>query len=313
MTTKSDLLVFIATAVLVSSAAVAFSQGAEGVVQGSVTADQGGAPLADASITLRDDNLGRSFSTKSDKNGRFYKRGIPGSTYQFTVEKEGYKPLQEKLRVAAGVEHRFDFKLAKAAPEGAKEFAAGFEAFSRGDHEAAVKAFEAAVQKAPDLPEVRVNLALAYLRAGRKADAVAELEKAVGMAPDEPRSLFQLGGAYVEMNDLDKAIAAFEKGLAKQPDLTAGLAFDATVALGAVYFAKGDNEKSIAQFEKALAVKPGLAVPTLGLAKAYLSKGDGDKALALFQQVVSAAPGTPEAAQAEIFIAELQKAKPSGS
>ena len=311
---KNDLRVFIATAALVSSAAVAFPQGAEGVVQGTVTAEQGGEGLADAVIKLQDDERGRSFSTKSGKDGRFYKRNIPGATYEVTVEKAGYKPLKERLRVAAGVEHRFNFKLAKAAPEGAKEFAEGFAAYARGDNETAVKAFEAALQKAPELPEVHVNLALAYLRVGRKAEGVAALEKAAQLAPDQPRTLFQLGGAYVEMQDLDKAIAAFEKGLAKQPDLTDTLAYEATIALGAVYFAKGDNDKSIAQFEKALAAKPGAAVPTLGMAKAHLSKGDGDKALQLFQQVVASAPGTPEAAQAEAFVAELQKAKaPPGS
>lgn len=310
---KNDLFVFIATAALVSGAAVAFPQGAEGVIQGTVTAEQGGEGLADAVIKLQDDERGRSFTTKTGKDGRFYKRNIPGATYQFTVEKAGYKPVQEKLRVAAGGEHRFNFKLAQAAPEGAKEFAEGFAAFARGDNEAAVKAFEASALKAPALPEVHVNLALAYLRVGRTADAVARLEQAASLAPDQPRTLFQLGGAYVEMRDLDKAIAAFEKGLEKQPDLTNTLAYEATVALGAVYFAKGDNDKAITAFERALAVQPGLPVPTLGLAKAYLSKGEGDKALQLFQQVVASAPGTPEAAQAEVFVGELQKAKPSGS
>lgn len=313
MSIERAVILLGATVALVSSATLAVPQGMEGVIQGTVTDEGGGAPLADAAIQLRDTNRGRSFTTKTDKNGRFYKRGIPGSDYEVTVEKEGYKPLQENLRVAAGAEHRFNFKLAKAAPEGAKEFAKGFEAFSRGDNEAAVQAFEAAVQKAPSLPEIRVNLALAYLRLSRKADAVAQLEQAAALAPNVPRTLFQLGGAYVEMADLDKAIGAFEKGLGKQPDLNDPLAFEATVTLGAVYFAKGENEKSIAQFERALAARPGGAVPMLGLAKAYLSKADVDRALQLFQQIVSNAPGTPEAAQAEIFIKELKKAKPPGS
>jgi tetratricopeptide (TPR) repeat protein len=300
---------FVATVALVSSAAVAVPQGMEGSIQGSVTEEDGGAPLVGTVIKLNDPERGRSYSTKTDKNGRFYKRGIIGATYQVTVEKEGYKPLREDLRVAAGAEHRFNFKLAKAAPEGAAEFAKGYEAFGRGDNETAVREFEAALQKAPELPEVRVNLALAYLRVSRKADPVAQLEHVAALAPN-PRTLFQLGGAYVEMRDLDKAVGAFEKGLGKQPDLNDVLAFEATVTLGAVYFVKGDSEKSIAQFEKALAAKPGSAVPMLGLAKAYLSKGDIAKALQLFQQVVSSAPGKPEAAEAETFIKELKKAKP---
>ncbi len=307
MTIRNNLVVLIATAVLASSAAVAVAQGMEGSIQGTVTDEEGGAPLADTVINLEDPSRGRSYTTKTDKNGRFYKRGIIGSTYRVTIKKEGYKLLEEPLRVAAGAEHRFNFKLAKAAPVGAKEFAEGFEAFNRGDNAAAARFFELAMQKAPDLPEIRVNLALAYLRLDRKADAVAKLEEAVKMAPDEPRILFQLGGAYVEMTDFEKATAAFERGLAKQPDLKDELALEATITLGAVYFARGDTDRSISHFERALAAKPGAAVPMLGLGKSYLSKGDTEKALQFFQQVVTAAPGTSEATQAQAFISGLKK------
>jgi tetratricopeptide (TPR) repeat protein len=303
----------VAAALVVSSAAVSFAQGEMAVMQGTITEDKAGTPLGEATIKLTDQARGRQFTIKADKKGSYYKRGLPYGEYQMVVEKEGYVALNDKVRLAAGAEHRFDFKLGKAAPEGAKEFAEGFAAFGRGDNEAAVKFFEAAVQKAPELPEVHVNLALAYLRVGRKTEGVAALEKAATLSPDEPRTQFQLGGAYVEMTEYDKAIAAFEKGLAKQPDLSNTLAYEATVGLGAVYFAKGEAAKSIEQFEKALAARPGLPIPTLGLAKAHLSNGDTDKALALFRQVVASSPGTPEAAQADIFVKELEKTKTPAS
>ncbi len=307
MMTKNTLVSFLAAAVLVSSAAVAFSQGMEGIIRGTVVDEETGAPLPDTLISLDDPSSGKAYTTKTDKKGVFYKRGVIGSAYRVSVKKEGYKLLEEPLRVAAGAEHKFNFKLAKAAPVGAREFAEGFEAFNRGDNEAAAKFFELAMEKAPDLPEIRVNLALAYLRLDRKAEAVAKLEEAVKMAPDDPRILFQLGGAYVEMRDFDKARDAFERGLAKTTDPSNELAREAEVTLGAVYFAKGDTDKSIEYFEKALAAKPGAPTPTLGLAKAYLSKGDSARALELFEQVVAAAPGTPEATQAEAFITGLKK------
>lgn len=119
--------------------------------------------------------------------------------------------------------------------------------------------------------------------------------------------------AYVEAKRYDQAIDAFEKGLAKQPDLSDTLAYEATVTLGAVYFVKGDNEKAMAQFEKALAVKPDAAAPKLGLGRVYFSKGDVDKALQFFKEVVSSMPGSPDAAEAEVFIRELQKAKSPGA
>ncbi len=311
MSQQLGVVALVATVALTSGATVAVTQGMLGVMQGTVTDEESGLPLADATIRLSDSARGRTFSTNSGKNGRFYKRGIPGAMYAVVVEKDGYKPLEENLRIASGSEHRFDFKLAKAAPEGAKEFGEGIAAFGRGDNEAAALAFEAAVQKAPKLPEVRVNLALAYLRLSRMDDAVAQLEQAVALAPDDARTLLQLGGAYVEFGDLDKACAVLEKGLEKQPDLANATAFEATVTLGAVYFAKGEIEKSIAQFEKVLAVSPAHVVSTLGLAKAHLSNGDAHKAVELFAKIVSSAPDTPEAATAETFLAELGKASPS--
>lgn len=275
------------------------------VMQGTVR-DDAGRPLEGVTFRMRD-GRGRETTIKSDKDGKFYRRGLQAVEYELVVEKEGYQPINDKFKLNAGTDRRFDFKLVKAAPEGAGDFAKGVEAYNRGDHQAAAQAFEAAVQKAPDLPEVRVNLALAYFRLQRTADAVAQLEKAAALAPDSPRVLFQLGGAYVEMQALDKAATAFEKGLAKQSDANDPLVWEATVTLGAVYFAKGDNDKAMAQFERALAVKPDAAAPKLGLGKVHFSKGDVAKALQLFQQVAASAPGTPEAAEAEVFITELKK------
>ena len=241
---QRGVVVAVVTAALVFSAAVSFAQGEMGVMQGTITEDKTGAPLEAAVDQAARRRAGPGFHHQGGQE-----RALLQARHSLWRLRDGRR--EGRLRAdqgqahgsRPGAEHRFDFKLGKAAPEGAKEFAEGFAAFNRGDNEAAVKFFEAAVQKAPQLPEVHVNLALAYLRVDRKADGVAALEKATTLAPDEPRTLFQLGGAYVEMTDYDKAIAAFEKGLAKQPDLTNTLAYEATVALGAVYFAKGDTDE----------------------------------------------------------------------
>lgn len=280
-----------------------------GVMQGTIV-DDAGKPLEGATLRLRDLDRGREVVLKSDRSGKFYRRGLQAVEYEMAVEKEGYQPIKDRVKLVAGTDRRFDFKLAKATPVGAEEFQQGVAAYNKGDFAAAAKSFEGAVQKAPTVPDLYVNLALAYYRLNRSADAVAQLEKAASLGPDDVKIHFQLGSAYVEMQAYDKAIAAFEKGLAKRPDLAADpLAIEATSTLGAVYFAKGDNDKAIAQFERALAAKPGAAVPMLGLAKARFSKGEVEKALQLFEQVVTSHPGTPEATQAEAFIKELRKNK----
>jgi tetratricopeptide (TPR) repeat protein len=295
-------------------AAVALSLGATvasgqmelAVINGTVT-DEAGVPLEGVSLRLRDLDRGTETVFQSDKNGRFYRRGLKAIEYQFTVEKAGYQPISNKLKLAAGIEKRFSFKLVKLAPPGAEEFARGVAAFNAGDNHAAVAAFEESVKKAPDAPEVHVNLALAYIRVKRTNDAIAELEKAAAMAPNQPKFLFQLGGAYVDAKLYPKAIAAFETGLKLKPELTDPLALEATITLGAVYFAAGQVDDSVTRFSAALAAKPDSTAAKLGLGKCAASKGETDKALKLFEAVMAAAPGTPDATEAEAFVKALKK------
>ena len=299
-------VVFVIVLIVVSGAVSGAGQMELGVMTGTVT-DDTGKPLEGATVRLRDLERGRETTFKSDKSGRFYRRGLQAVEYEMVVEKEGYQPVKDKVKLVAGTDRRLDFKLARAAPVGAEEFAAGIAAFNKGDNAAAATAFEAALAKAPGLPEIRVNLGLAYLRLGRNADAVAQIEQAAALGVGAANVQFQLGAAYVEMQALDNAVTAFEAGLAKQPDLEDPLAYEAAVTLGAVHFAKGQNDKAAAQFEKSLAARPGAAAPSLGLAKVHFSKGEVDKALALFDRIVAQHPGTAEAAQAATFIKELRK------
>ncbi len=294
------------TVALLLGATVAFAQMELGVMQGTVT-DDAGKPLDGATVRLRDLERGRETTFKSDKSGRFYRRGLQAVEYEMVVEKDGYQPVKDKVKLVAGTDRRLDFKLARAAPEGAEEFAGGIAAFNKGDHAGAAEAFEAAVAKAPGLPEIRVNLAMAYLRLGRTAEAVTQLEQATSLGLGAAHVQFQLGGAYVEMQALDKAAAALEAGFAKQPDLTDPLAYEAAVTLGAVYFAKGQNDKAAAQFERTLAARPGAAAPAIGLAKVHFSRGEVEQALKLFDQIVATHPASPEGAQAATFIKEFRK------
>lgn len=307
---RCGVLLSLATVALLGGATAVFGQMDLAVIQGTVVDERDGTPLADVSIRLQDLERGRETVVKTDKNGRFYRRGLQAVPYALSVEKEGYQPIKDRLDLKTGVENRFNFKLAKSAPVGAVEFQQGVAAYNKGDYQAAATAFEAAVQKQPTIADLYVNLALAYYQLKRTDEAVAQLEKAASLAGNDPKILYQLGSAYVDMQRYDQAVTAFEKGLAGNPDLAKDpLALEATSTLGAVYFAQGDNAKAEAQFQKALAAKPGAAGATLGMAKVHFSKGEVDKALALFEQVVASHPGTPEATQAEVFIKELRKTK----
>jgi len=277
-----------------------------GVIKGQVV-DDAGQPLAGVTIKLVNIDRGREVVLTTGKDGRFYRRGLQAVEYEMSVTKDGYQPVSDKVKLVAGTDRNFDFKLARAAAGGTKEFQAGVSAFNAGNFEQAVTQFQAAIAQAPTVAPLHVNLALAYLGMKRNAEAVASLETAVGLAPADPAIQFQLGSVYVDQQAYDKAIAALEKGLSLKGDLTDPLASDAASTLGAVYFAQGKVAEAEAQFQRVLAAAPRNAGATLGMAKVQFSKGDAAKALELFERVVAEHPGTPEATQAATFIKELRK------
>ena len=292
---------------LLCGAAPSVAQMELGVVKGRVV-DEAGKPIPGVTIRLVDTGRGREVTLTTDKDGRFYRRGLQVGGYELKVEHAGYQPVSNTVKIAGGTDSNFDFTLAKAAAGGSKEFQEGVAAFNARDFAGAAAKFEAAIKQAPTVAPLYVNLALAYFELKRPAEAVASLEKAASLAPNDAAIHYQLGSAYVDTQAYDKAVAALEKGLSTKPDLAKDpLAAEAASTLGAVYFAQGKVAEAETQFQTVLAAKPGHAGATLGLAKVVFSKGDAAKALELFEQVVTAHPGTPEAAQAATFVKELKK------
>ncbi|MGD9905411.1 MAG: tetratricopeptide repeat protein [Vicinamibacterales bacterium] len=294
-------------AALVVGAAPAAAQMELGVIKGRIV-DDAGKPLQGVNIRLVNVERGREVTITTDRDGRFYRRGLQAGEYQVKVNHEGFQPIDDTIRLVAGTDRNFDFSLAKAAAAGSKEFQEGVAAFNAKDFAQAAAKFEAAVAASPTVAPLYVNLALAYFQLKRPAEAVGALEKAASLAPGDASIQFQLGSAYVDTQDYDKAVAALQKGLAAKPDLARdGLAAEATATLGAVLFAQGKVAEAEAEFQRVLAARPDSAAGLLGMGKVYFSRSDVAKALELFERVVSAHPGTPEAAQAETFVKELKK------
>jgi len=74
--------------------------------------------------------------------------------------------------------------LGCGAIAGARLYREGTDALERGDAEHAVRALEAAAERAPEASEVQNHLGLAYLASGRRADALRAFERAVAIDCD---------------------------------------------------------------------------------------------------------------------------------
>lgn len=292
---------------LLARAAPGAAQMELGVIKGRIV-DDAGKPLQGVTIRLLNTERGREIAIATDKDGRFYRRGLQAGEYAVKIEHAGFQAIDDTIRLVAGTDRNFDFTLARASAAGSKEFQEGVAAYNAKDFAQAAAKFEAAIAGSPTVAPLYVNLALAYFQLKRPAEAIGALEKAASLAPGDAAIRFQLGSAYVDAQAYDKAVTALQAGLAGKPDLTKdALAADATATLGAVLFAQGKVPDAEAEFQRVLSARPDNAAALLGMGKVHFSRNEVAKALEFFEKVVAAHAGTPEAAQAATFVKELKK------
>ena len=305
-TKRARRLAWAGALVLITWAAPVAAQVELTVFQGTIT-DEAGAPLDGVTIRLRDLERGTDTTLKSDKAGKFYRRGLRAIDYEMTVEKEGYQPINDKIRLTTASERRLEFKLAKASPAGSGEFAKATAAYNAGDFAGAAKLFEEVLAKSPNQPEARINLALAYLRLNKPAEAVAQLEQVAAGGNTDPRVQFQLGGAYVDMKELDKAVDGVRNG----PCATARSEGSGRVGgggdAGRGVFRQGrrrQGRRAVREGDRrASRDRRADARPRQGLRK----QGRRPEGTGVVRQSRRRHPGTPEAEQAAVFIKELRK------
>src|SRR6185436_10275885 len=68
------------------------------VMQGTVK-DEAGKPLEGVTFRMKDTGRGRETTIKSDKDGKFYRRGLQAVEYDLVVEKDGYQPINDKIKL----------------------------------------------------------------------------------------------------------------------------------------------------------------------------------------------------------------------
>ncbi len=82
------------------------------------------------------------------------------------------------------------------------------------DPDAAIEAYRRALELAPDLPDIQLNLGRLLHEKGELAAAEHCYRRAVELAPDEPVAAFDLGVALQDQQRFAEAAAAYEQALA---------------------------------------------------------------------------------------------------
>jgi len=191
-------------------------------------------------------------------------------------------------------------------------------AFDAGKYGEAASLFEKAHQESPGC-ESLFGLGMARYRLQQVDAALIAFQSAVQCDPKQVLAQLALAEALAQKGNLNEALAAYTRVLKLEPANTAALQGAATIYLrgkshnqavevleklvrvtpsdpqahadlGAEYVAVGNPDGAELQFQEALRLKPNHPSALLGLANIHLRKGEEAQAIALLQTVVTMVP-----------------------
>jgi Flp pilus assembly protein TadD len=256
-----------------------------GLMTGIVYDDRG-EPLRGA--TMRAENPAaypRTLTTTSDQRGRISLVGLRSGQWHFTVEYPGFQPTTFSMPITAASSTRaprpviirmqripslilagplagVDVKLLRA------DLTAADQAYAKGDFDAAISSYSAALAKAPALTSIGL----------------------------------QIGNAYLQKKDDTKAVEAFEGVLKADP--ANGMAW---YELGEIRERAGDLDAARDLYQKAASADPSWAKPNLQLGILASNQGQTEEAVARLKKVLAVDPASPEAVQAESLLRKIAR------
>jgi len=117
----------------------------------------------------------------------------------------------------------------------------------------------------PQDPVGRYNLAVAYLRQNKNAEALRELEESERLSQGDMGLLESIGESYFSMKDYDRSLRSYSKVLETQSRNVKILS-----RIGEIYYSKGDLERAYESYRKVTQIQPA----TENARIAYLNMGN---------------------------------------
>ena len=114
----------------------------------------------------------------------------------------------------------------------------------KGDLEAAVRAYNKALDASPESTDARLNIANACLRLNRDVDALEMAKQTLALDRNNPAAYYLMGCAYMHLSQWKAAVQAFQQSQAIDPRVTA-LNFQ----LGLAHEALGERQEALNDFE----------------------------------------------------------------
>ena len=143
-----------------------------------------------------------------------------------------------------------------------------------------------------DLPDTRVDLAIAELDANQIDEAIAESNRALSVSPNDPRANTLLGRALMRKRQFPQAAAALRKAVEQKPDL------ETLYTLGICLLSSkdpADQQQAPVYFQKMTAMAGDRGSLHVLFGRAYRDADDLPTAAHEFQRALELDPSTPHA------------------
>ena len=288
-----------------------------GMVRGTVK-DAQGQPVDGATVRIdMSSGTARHFETKSNKKGEFVQIGLPPGDYKVVAEKDKAasneaggrvsisRPLDVMLVIGAGGPSK---EVAAKAAELKKTFEDGVTASRAGNHDEAIKNFEAALAISDKCFDCYYNIGYSYSQKKDYDKAEEAYKKAVELKPDYSEAYNGLANVYNAERKFDLAAEASKKAMDSTPGLAGGAGNpDAMFNQGVILWNAGKIADAKKQFEAVVAANPNHAEAHYQLGMALVNEGNLAGAAEQFSKYLELAPSGPNAATAKSLLAQLKK------
>ncbi len=283
-----------------------------------LSSDNRPVPHADVELYLSD--TGTAISTRTDDNGEFHFDQLSPATYivtvtapdcelfQLTTNLPPATPLVIRLRKSAiAPTPRNDSVVSVqelAMPRKAEQaFAKGTQLLLKGDLQASLPYFRAAIEQAPGTYRPYHNLALALFRLGQLDAAAENFQKSIdltngGFAP----SIFGLSMILYQHSEYHQAESLIERGLQVMPYSPVG-----RYCLGLVQFSLGRIAESERSALESVKLDPREADAYILLAKIHNQQHNPSAVLTDAQTYLKLAPHGPLQADALGLLHQAQQ------
>jgi tetratricopeptide (TPR) repeat protein len=162
------------------------------------------------------------------------------------------------------------------------------ESMEAGDPQAALEAYDRAVQDRPARPDERLLRAELLLAAGRAPEARVELEALAGVSPEVPGALAALGRLRHQDGDAEGALELYQRALRAEPDN-----FTALHGMGRIRLEQERYPEALDCLDRALAVEQGHSYAYADRARVRAALEDRAGAVSDLDQAVRLDPQDP--------------------